>query len=87
MDEDYDVAIDVLTKHAQKLQEMTERNIQSEYVGWGIMDDIRAYQIERINKAIDVWKTYNAINKTSSASYSDIVSDGGMDPRNSYDKI
>jgi hypothetical protein len=61
--EPYDVVVDVLTKHAQELWKMTERNMRSEYIGMGIMDDIRLEQIARIDEAIRVWKTYNAANK------------------------
>ena len=61
--EPYDVVVDVLTKHAQTLWQMTERNMRSEYIGMGIMDDIRLEQIARIDEAIRVWKTYNATNK------------------------
>ena len=58
--DDYDVVVDVLTKHAQKLWKMTERNMRSEYIGMNIMDDIRLKQIETIDEAIRVWKNYNA---------------------------
>lgn len=61
--EPYDVVVDVLTKHAQELWKMVERNMRSEYVGMNIMDDIRLKQIERIDLAIRVWKTYNATNR------------------------
>jgi hypothetical protein len=61
--EPYDVVVDVLSKHAQELWKMTERNMRSEYIGTGIMDDIRLKQIEQIDLAIRVWKTYNAANK------------------------
>ena len=56
--EDYDVVVDVLTKHAQELWRMTEQNMRSEYVGMNIMDDIRLKQIREINECIGVWKQY-----------------------------
>ena len=59
MDEEYDVVIDVLTKHKNKLQEMIDSNMRSEYMGLGIMDDIRFNQIEEINKCIELWRNRN----------------------------
>jgi hypothetical protein len=50
--DDYDVVVDVLQKHRDKLWEMTQRNITSEYSGWNIMDDIRMKQIEELDAAI-----------------------------------
>lgn len=58
MNDDFDVVIDVLTKHKEKLWEMTKRNMQSEYIGMGIMDDIRLKQMDELEEAIDVWKRY-----------------------------
>ena len=59
-DTDYDVVIDVLTKHRNKLWEMTERNMRS--ISINIMDQIRLEQISEIDEAIHVWKTYNLAN-------------------------
>lgn len=84
-EQEYDVVVDVLTKHIQTLWEMTERNMQSEYVGMNIMDDIRLNHIREMNQCIGVWKQYkNRIaNPEIVAGYTDgPVSDGGMDPRN-----
>ena len=50
--DDYDVVIDALQKHRDKLWEMTNRNMNSEFVGLNIMDDIRFYQIEQLDAAI-----------------------------------
>jgi hypothetical protein len=58
-EKDYDVVIDVLTKHKDKLWEMTRRNMQSEFIGMNIMDDIRLAQIEQINEAIKLWNNRN----------------------------
>ena len=58
-EKDYDVVIDVLTKHKDKLWEMTRRNMQSEFIGMNIMDDIRLAQIEQIDEAIKLWNNRN----------------------------
>ena len=58
-EKEYDVVIDVLTKHKNKLWEMTRRNMQSEFIGMNIMDDIRLAQIEQIDEAIKLWNNRN----------------------------
>jgi hypothetical protein len=58
MQEDFDVVIDVLQKHRDKLWEMTKRNMQSEFIGMNIMDDIRLSQMDELEEAIEVWKRY-----------------------------
>ena len=58
MSDDYDVVIDVLTKHRFKLQAMTDANLKSEYIGWNIMDDIRERQINQINECIKLWRKH-----------------------------
>lgn len=55
-EEKYDVVLDVLQKHHDKLWEMTKRNMESEYIGMGIMDDIRLQQMDEIKEAIRWWK-------------------------------
>lgn len=64
MDEnkDYDVVTDVLTKHRDKLQKMTDANIKCEFVGWNIMDDIREKQIYQINQCLTMWREWNRVN-------------------------
>ena len=52
---DYDVVIDVLQKHYDKLLEMTHRNLTSECIGLNIMDDIRIRQMEELKHAIKLW--------------------------------
>jgi hypothetical protein len=52
MTETYDVVLDVLKKHRDKLWQMTEQNLNSEFVGLNIMDDIRLKQIEDLDQAI-----------------------------------
>ena len=53
---DYDVVVDVLTKHRDKLQQMVDQNLRSEFIGMGIMDDIRLEQIAQINQCLKLWK-------------------------------
>jgi len=55
MEEQYDVVVDVLQKHHDKLWEMNHRNMNSEY-GMSLMDDIRFEQMEQLQQAIDMWK-------------------------------
>lgn len=55
-EKEYDVVLDVLQKHHDKLWEMTKRNMESEYIGMGIMDDIRLQQMDEIKEAIRWWK-------------------------------
>ena len=50
--DDYDVVLDALQKHRDKLWEMINRNMSSEYIPLNIMDDIRFYQIEQLDEAI-----------------------------------
>ena len=54
--QEYDVVIDVLQKHHDKLWEITRRNMNSEYLGMGIMDDIRLDQMNQLKEAIALWK-------------------------------
>lgn len=69
MTEDYDVVIDTLTKHRDKLWEMTKSNMSSEFFTMGIMDDIRLEQIDQLNAAIHMWKE----NKTVESSVDNSV--------------
>jgi len=52
MNDDYDVVIDALQKYRDTLWKMTQRNMNSEYIGMNIMDDIRLKQIEELDEAI-----------------------------------
>jgi len=58
-EEEYDVVIDVLQKHYDKLSLMNHRNMTSEFIGIGIMDDIRFQQMSRLEQAIKMWKARN----------------------------
>jgi hypothetical protein len=55
MSEDYDVVVDILQKHYDKLWEMTHSNMNSEY-GMSLMDDIRFKQMDQLQQAIGMWK-------------------------------
>ena len=56
MTDDYDVVIDTLQKQYDILWKMNERNMNSEYIGMGIMDDIRLEQMDQLKEAIKIWK-------------------------------
>ena len=53
--EDYDVVIDTLQKQYDKLWNMTQAQMDSEY-GMSIMDDIRFEQMDQLQQAIGMWK-------------------------------
>lgn len=57
-DSSYDVVLDTLQKHHDKLMELTMRNMRSEFLGLNIMDDIRLEQCEQLKEAIEVWKAH-----------------------------
>ena len=56
MSDYYDVVLHTLQKERDLLWSMTERNMNSEYVGMNIMDDIRLSQIRQLDIAIRMWK-------------------------------
>lgn len=56
IEKEYDVVLDVLQKHHDKLWDMTKRNMESEFLGMGIMDDIRLLQMDELKEAIRWWK-------------------------------
>jgi hypothetical protein len=56
MSDDYDVVLHTLQEKRDLLWSMTERNMNSEYVGMNIMDDIRLSQIRQLDIAIRMWK-------------------------------
>ena len=58
--QEYDVVLDVLQKHYDKLQELTARNMRSEFMGMGIMDDIRIEQCEKLKTAMQLWREFKA---------------------------
>ena len=57
-DSSYDVVLDALQKHHDKLMEITMQNMRSEFLGLGIMDGIRLEQCEQLKEAIEVWKAH-----------------------------
>ena len=60
MEEDYDVVVDVLQKHRDKLWKMNQTNANVE-LGFGIMDQIRFEQMDQLDKAIKMWKEHNDV--------------------------
>ena len=50
--DDFDVVVDALQKHRDRLWDMINRNMKSEYASLNIMDDIRFYQTEQLDAAI-----------------------------------
>ena len=52
-EKDYDVVVDVLQKHREKLWMMTNLNMNAE--SFNIMDQIRLEQIDQLDKAIIMW--------------------------------
>ena len=53
-EQEYDVVLDVLQKHHDKLWNMTKNNDQ-----WGIMDHIRLEQMDQLKEAMRLWSTKN----------------------------
>jgi hypothetical protein len=58
MNEEYDVVIDVLEKHKDKLWKMTKSNMDNDMMN--IMDDIRLEQISQLEKAIAMWQSVSS---------------------------
>ena len=58
MSETYDVVLTALQTKHDALMAMTMRNMRSEILGLGIMDDIRLEQCEQLKEAIEVWKAH-----------------------------
>ena len=56
MDKEYDVVLDALQTKHDVLMAITMRNMSSEFMGMGIMDDIRLDQCEQLKKAIHMWE-------------------------------
>ena len=57
-EKDYDVVVDVLQKHRDKLWKMTQQNMNAD--SFNMMDQIRLEQIDEIDKAIIMWINRNA---------------------------
>ena len=56
VNDDYDVVIDVLQNHYNKLWKLTESNMNMNM--FNIMDQIRLEQMDKLKKAINIWKEY-----------------------------
>ena len=52
-EEKYDVVIDVLQKHYDKLWDMSKNKED-----WGMMDFIRLEQMQKLKEAMKVWKKH-----------------------------
>ena len=55
MEEEYDVVVDVLQKHWDKLWDMSKNKEE-----WGIMDHIRMDQMQQLKLAIKIWKEHKS---------------------------
>jgi hypothetical protein len=53
--EEYDVVIATLQEKKDRLWKITQQNMNSEYLGMNIMDDIRLEQIQELNEAMGMW--------------------------------
>jgi hypothetical protein len=56
MSDDFDIVLHTLQEKRDVLWKMTERNMRSEIIGMGIMDDIRLNQIEQLDIAMKMWR-------------------------------
>lgn len=56
-DDEYDVVLDVLQKHRDILWKMTQSNMNVDM--FNIMDQIRLEQIDKLDKAMKMWKERN----------------------------
>lgn len=56
MDEEFDIVVDTLQKKVDELWKITNSNMSCEFLGMGIMDDIRLDQISQLKQAILLWK-------------------------------
>jgi hypothetical protein len=54
--DDYDVVLVILQNHYDVLYKMTQANMNSEFIGMNIMDDIRLQQMDELTQAITMWK-------------------------------
>lgn len=88
--DDYDVVADALQKHRDRLWDMINRNMSSEYVGLGVMDDIRFYQIEKLDAAIAAHKNkkeWVGLTKEELAEISEFHFHGAFSGRDVYEDI
>lgn len=57
-EQEYDVVIDVLQKHKDKLWKMTQSNMNLDM--FNMMDQIRLEQISQLEKAIAMWQSVSS---------------------------
>lgn len=68
MNQEFDIVIATLQEKKDKLWRMTQANMNSEFIGMNIMDDIRLQQIQELNEAMGmwlIWKEEKHANKTN----------------------
>jgi hypothetical protein len=58
MTKEYDVVLDALQTKHDALMAMTMQNMRSEFMGLGIMDDIRLEQCDQLKQAMRIWQEY-----------------------------
>ena len=56
-DKDYDVVVDILQKHHEKLLKMTQQNINADM--FNVMDQIRLEQMAQLKAAIKLWEKHS----------------------------
>ena len=56
MTKEYDVVLDTLQAKHDALMAITMKNMNSEFISMGIMDDIRLEQCEQLKKAMRMWQ-------------------------------
>lgn len=56
-EQEYDVVLDTLQKHRDKLWKMTQSNMNADMDN--IMDTIRFEQISQLGKAMELWRKHN----------------------------
>ena len=54
--DEFDIVINTLQKQYDILWKMTEQNMNSDFTGMGLMDDVRFKQMDQLQHAIDMWK-------------------------------
>jgi hypothetical protein len=54
--DEFDIVINTLQKQYDILWKMTEQNMNSDFTGMGLMDDVRFKQMDQLQQAIDMWK-------------------------------
>jgi hypothetical protein len=54
--DEFDIVINTLQKQYDILWKMTEQNMNSDFTGMGLMDDVRFKQMDQLQQAIGMWK-------------------------------